>query len=122
MENNEHKLVGAPGFEPGASCAQGRRATKNNCPVVNIPAETKQLSRDRSMWLAVLKCAHLSLGWAQNLAQSRWRHRCLPQFSLPLMLPVRRNSSRQRKHTRTDRASRLNLAWKTSCSERCRLY
>src|SRR5260370_37860016 len=28
MENKQHRLVGAPGFEPGASCAQGRRATR----------------------------------------------------------------------------------------------
>src|SRR5712692_2464384 len=28
MGNKKHKLVGAPGFEPGASCAQGRRATR----------------------------------------------------------------------------------------------
>jgi hypothetical protein len=26
--NSLKKLVGAPGFEPGASCAQGRRATR----------------------------------------------------------------------------------------------
>ena len=79
MGNKKHKLVGAPGFEPGASCAQGRRATKNNASVFNVPAETKQLSRDRSMWLAVRKCAHLSFGWAQKLAQLRWRASC-PQF------------------------------------------
>jgi hypothetical protein len=64
-------LVGAPGFEPGASCAQGRRATENKRPVFNVPAETKQLNCDRSMWLAVRKCAHLSVAWAQKLAQSR---------------------------------------------------
>src|SRR6267378_8311611 len=28
MENNKHKLVGAPRFELGTSCAQGRRATR----------------------------------------------------------------------------------------------
>ena len=32
MKTEAHKylkrLVGAPGFEPGASCAQGRRATR----------------------------------------------------------------------------------------------
>ena len=28
MGNKKHRLVGAPGFEPGASCAQGRRATR----------------------------------------------------------------------------------------------
>ena len=27
-ESNSLNLVGAPGFEPGASCAQGRRATR----------------------------------------------------------------------------------------------
>jgi hypothetical protein len=26
--NSLKSLVGAPGFEPGASCAQGRRATR----------------------------------------------------------------------------------------------
>ena len=55
-------LVGASGFEPEASCAQGRRPIRNNHPVFNVRAETKQLSRDRSMWLAVRKCAHLSVG------------------------------------------------------------
>jgi hypothetical protein len=64
-------LVGAPGFEPGASCAQGRRSTQDNCSFFNVAAETKQLSRDRSMWLAVRRCAHLSVGWAQKPAQSR---------------------------------------------------
>jgi hypothetical protein len=53
------------------ACAQGRRTTQNNLPVFNVPAETKQLSRDPSMWLAVRECAHLSIGWAQKLAQSR---------------------------------------------------
>jgi hypothetical protein len=64
-------LVGASGFEPEASCAQGRRSTRNNPPVFSVTAETKRLSRDRSMWLAVRNCAHLSAGWAQKLAQSR---------------------------------------------------
>src|SRR5258708_32123447 len=53
------------------SCAQGRRPTQSKPPVFNVTAETKQLSRDRGMWLAVRKCAHLSVGWAQKLAQSR---------------------------------------------------
>jgi hypothetical protein len=64
-------MVGAWRFELQTSCAQGRRSTENNRPVFNVPAETKQLSPDRSMWLAVRKCAHLSVGWAQKLAQSR---------------------------------------------------
>ncbi len=63
-------LVGARGFEPRASCVQGRRTTQNNPPVFNVTDETKRLSRDRSMWLAVRNCAHLSVGWAQKLAQS----------------------------------------------------
>jgi len=66
-------LVGAPGFEPGTSCAQGRRNSQDNPPVFNVAAETKQLSRYSSMWLAVRTCAHLSVGWAQKLAQSRCR-------------------------------------------------
>jgi hypothetical protein len=28
MKNKMKNMVGAPGFEPGASCAQGRRATR----------------------------------------------------------------------------------------------
>src|ERR1700740_1272438 len=75
MKTNGHNslkdLVGAPGFEPGASCAQGRRSTQNKPPVSSASAETKQLSCDRSMWLAVRRCAHLSVGWAQKPAQSR---------------------------------------------------
>ena len=55
----------------GPPALQGRRSTENNSPVFNVPAETKQLSRDSSMWLAVPTCAHLSVGWAQKLAQSR---------------------------------------------------
>src|SRR5882762_4243128 len=62
-------LVGARGFEPRASCAQGRRSTESNRPVFNIPTETTQLNRDPSMWLVVRKCAHLSVGWAQKWAQ-----------------------------------------------------
>ena len=69
MKTREMFLVGAPGFEPGASCAQGRSSSENNRPVFNVPAETKQLRRDSSMWLAVRKCAYLSVGWAQKLAQ-----------------------------------------------------
>jgi hypothetical protein len=61
-------LVGASGFEPEASCAQGRRATQNNPPVFNNAAETKQLTSDRSMWLAVRECPQMFAGWAQNLA------------------------------------------------------
>src|SRR6266852_6215251 len=75
MNMTAHKLlkvVGASGFEPEASCAQGRRTTQDNPPVFNVPTETKQLSHDGSMWLAVRKRAHLSVGWAQKLAQSRW--------------------------------------------------
>src|ERR1700676_2655569 len=51
----------------GGSCAQGRRAIENNRTVFNVPAETKQLRRDPSMWLAVPNCAHLSVGWAQKV-------------------------------------------------------
>ena len=64
-------MVGAWRFELQTSCAQGRRTTENNRPVFNVPAETKQLSADPSMWLGVPKCAPLSVGWAQKLAQSR---------------------------------------------------
>ena len=39
--------------------AQGRRTTENNRPVFNVPAETQQLSYDRSMCLAVRN-------WARN--------------------------------------------------------
>jgi hypothetical protein len=38
-------LVGAPGFEPGASCAQGRRATRlRYAPTVKCCIESKTLS------------------------------------------------------------------------------
>ena len=69
--NSLRILVGAWRFELQTSCAQGRRPTENKRPVFNVPAETKQLNCDRSMWLAVRNCAHLSVGWAQKLAQSR---------------------------------------------------
>ena len=72
--NSLKGLVGAWRFELQASCAQGRRAIENNRPVFNVPTETKQLSRDGSMWLAVRKRAHLSVGWAQKLAQSGAAH------------------------------------------------
>ncbi len=61
-------LVGASGFEPETSCAQGRRIALNNPLVFSVTAETKRLIRDRSMWLAVPNCAHLSVRWAQKLA------------------------------------------------------
>ena len=50
---------GAPGFEPGASCAQGRHSDQNNPLVFNATTETKQLSRDRRMWLAVPECPQM---------------------------------------------------------------
>src|SRR5262245_28580772 len=59
-------VVGAPGFEPGASCAQGRRPIQNRSQVFTVAAEKQRLSRDHSMWLAVYNCANLSVGWAQN--------------------------------------------------------
>jgi hypothetical protein len=70
MENNKHKLVGAPRFELGTSCAQGRHSAQNNPPVFNATTETKQLSRDRRMWLAVRECPQMFVGWAQKLAHS----------------------------------------------------
>src|ERR1700691_6717375 len=64
-------MVGAWRFELQTSCAKGRRPPQNNRPVFSVPAEKKQLSSDGSMWLAVRDRAHLSVGWAQKLAQSR---------------------------------------------------
>ena len=65
-------LVGAPRFELGTSCAQGRHSDQNNPLVFNATTETKQLSRDRRMWLAVLECPQMFVGWAQKLAHSKW--------------------------------------------------
>jgi len=65
-------LVGAPGFEPGTSCAQGRHSAQNNSSVFNAATETKQLSRDLRMWLAVRECPQMFVGWAQKLAHSKW--------------------------------------------------
>src|SRR5437667_620848 len=59
-------LVGATRFELGTSCAQGRRPIQNKSSVFSVAAEKQQLSRDRSMWLAVCDCANVSVGWAQN--------------------------------------------------------
>src|ERR1700687_4574299 len=72
MENKQHRLVGAPRFELGTACAQGRRITLNNTLLFSVTAETKQLIRDRSMWLAVPTCGHQSVRWAQRLAHPRW--------------------------------------------------
>ena len=72
-------MVGAPRFELGTSCAQGRRTTQNNPPVFSATAETKQLSGDDSMCLAVCECPQMSAGWAQKLAHSR---RCLAQIRM----------------------------------------
>ena len=68
LGNKKHKLVGAPRFELGTSCAQGRYSAQNNPPVFNATTETKQLSRDRRMWLAVRECSQMFVGWAQKLA------------------------------------------------------
>jgi len=65
-------LVGAPRFELGTSCAQGRHSDQNNPLVFNATTETKQLSRDRRMWLAVPECPQMFVGWAQKLAHSKW--------------------------------------------------
>jgi hypothetical protein len=64
--NKKHRLVGAPRFELGTSCAQGRRPIQNKSSVFSVAAEKQQLSRDRRMWLAVYNCASVSVGWAQN--------------------------------------------------------
>jgi hypothetical protein len=68
MENKQNRLVGAPRFELGTSCAQGRHSAQNNSPVFNASTETKQLSCDRRMWLAVRECPKMFVGWAQKLA------------------------------------------------------
>ena len=72
MSLNWSSLVGAPRFELGTSCAQGRRSAQNNSSFSSVAAEKRQLSGSCSMWLAVRNCAHLSAGWAQKLAHSRW--------------------------------------------------
>ena len=59
VRNSLKDLVGAPGFEPGASCAQGRRPIQNKSSVFSVAAEKQQLSRVRSMWLAVYNCANV---------------------------------------------------------------
>jgi hypothetical protein len=65
-------LVGAPRFELGTSCAQGRHSAQNNSSVFNATTETKQVSRDLRMWLAVRECPQMFVGRAQKLAHSKW--------------------------------------------------
>jgi len=76
MEKKKHKMVGAPGFEPAASCAQGRHSAQNNSSVFNATTETKQLSRDLRMWLAVRECPQMFVGWVGTkvgtLEMVRW--------------------------------------------------
>jgi hypothetical protein len=38
-------VVGAPGFEPGASCAQGRRATSPKSFPFNLNSENKRVRK-----------------------------------------------------------------------------
>jgi hypothetical protein len=73
-------VVGAPRFELGTSCAQGRRNSQNNPPVFNVAAETERLSRDRRMWLAVRECLQMFVRWAQKLAHSKWYAYAGPRF------------------------------------------
>jgi hypothetical protein len=50
------EVVGASGFEPEASRAQGKGTTRNNCPVFRVIVEKQKLNRDCGMWLAVRNC------------------------------------------------------------------
>jgi hypothetical protein len=45
MENKKHKMVGAPGFEPGTSCAQASRAISGKSFLYNLHFENKRVRK-----------------------------------------------------------------------------
>jgi hypothetical protein len=45
MGNKQYKLVGAPGFEPGASCAQASRAISWKSFLFNLVFENKRVRK-----------------------------------------------------------------------------
>src|ERR1700674_425249 len=46
MGNKQHKLVGAPRFELGTSCAQARRATSRKSFLFNFDSENKGVNEE----------------------------------------------------------------------------
>ena len=64
-------LVGARGFEPRTSCAQGRLLTSRKQSVFNHSIENLRLISSRRMCLGVRGCIHLHAGSLQKSLQSR---------------------------------------------------
>src|SRR5215470_187432 len=63
-------MVGAPGFEPGASCAQGRRnAPTKSCRYNTSPITSFRISQVR-MWADVPGCSRLVVGSLQKPLQA----------------------------------------------------
>src|ERR1700759_1868997 len=76
-------MVGAPGFEPGASCAQGRRATRlryaptstrDTCPpILSHPPQTHLLS-----FAVDLTFAHTHPRWITRLGSAGFQPASFP--------------------------------------------
>ena len=62
-------MVGAPGFEPGTSCAQGRRKAPPNPPAFSQQLENPILSRHLRMCLDVSGCGRKFVGSLQKALQ-----------------------------------------------------
>jgi hypothetical protein len=62
-------LVGAPGFEPGASCAQDRKASSSKCSSFNHVFENKTRFFATHMCGDVRRCARLIVGSLQKSLQ-----------------------------------------------------
>jgi hypothetical protein len=63
------QLVGAPGFEPGASCAQDRPTISCKFRIFNHSIENTSLRCVQEMWLDVGECIGLIVGSLQKSLQ-----------------------------------------------------
>jgi hypothetical protein len=60
------QLVGAPGFEPGASCAQDRQPSFYKSFDFNHAIENSTVNSTRELWLDVARCTGLIVGSLQK--------------------------------------------------------
>src|SRR5271165_3900082 len=62
----QRKVVGAPGFEPGASCAQGRRKAPDKPPRINLNLKNIVVRSISGLCLDVCGCDSLLVGSLQK--------------------------------------------------------
>ena len=77
------ELVGARGFEPRTSCAQGRRASSRKALPCNSRCENKAFSFQNGMCAAVSRCVRLIVGSLQKPLQRVGQYRFVLYSSKP---------------------------------------